>query len=176
RRRPEDDPENQEIVRLRMERMSWTGIVNTMNQYRREEGREEDFTTASVYGRFVRNGPRIAIKKGEVGFDPKDYMYLRNPHHHLPESFKVQPTQNWGNGVSRKRMRGEGNEEQELKGNIRMKMEAEAQKAALETKAYSELLIQAVNNVNAEYWVTVADEMDRLVGKYFEPLACEKRY
>ncbi|CAI6233221.1 unnamed protein product [Periconia digitata] len=179
--RPEDNPENQMIVRLRKEdHMSWGGIAAAMNSLRRDRGEEDDFTEASVYGRFIRNGHRISINEGDyggdAGFDPKDYLYLRHPAHHLPDSLRVQPSKNWGSGAGRKRVREEGNEEQDLKGNLRPKMPHSDQKAELETPVVSEMICQAVNTVNSKFWIYVADELDRAGGKYYEPGAVQMRF
>jgi hypothetical protein len=70
---PEHDPENYEIKRLRCdEKMSWTDIAQYMNDHRVATGKAPTFTEAAVYGRFVRNGPRIAKITGEE-FSIKDH-------------------------------------------------------------------------------------------------------
>jgi hypothetical protein len=76
---PEHDPENYEIKRLRCEeKMSWGEIAQNMNDLRVATGKAPTFTEAAVYGRFVRNGPRIAQVTGEE-FSPKDYVNVRKP-------------------------------------------------------------------------------------------------
>lgn len=79
RRSPvEQDPENHEIKRLRMEeRLSWTAIAQILNDERIKHGGEPTHTEASVYSRFVRNGPRIAQMQGET-LNPKEWMHLKD--------------------------------------------------------------------------------------------------
>ena len=78
-RRPvEQDPENHEILRLRIkESYSWQLIADELNDAREESGHSRDWTSAAVYGRFVRNGPKIAAMTGEE-LNTKDYMHLKN--------------------------------------------------------------------------------------------------
>jgi hypothetical protein len=78
RRVPEQDPENHEIKRLRMEeRLSWSAIAQILNTERIKHGGEPTHTDASVYSRFVRNGPRIAQMQGET-LNPKEWMHLKD--------------------------------------------------------------------------------------------------
>jgi hypothetical protein len=79
RRNPvEQDPENHEIKRLRQEeRLSWNAIANILNVERIKHGGEPTHTDASVYSRFVRNGPRIAQMQGET-LNPKEWMHLKD--------------------------------------------------------------------------------------------------
>lgn len=79
RRNPvEQDPENHEIKRLRMEeRLSWSAIAQILNDERIKHGGEPTHTDASVYSRFVRNGPRIAQMQGET-LNPKEWMHLKD--------------------------------------------------------------------------------------------------
>lgn len=51
------------------------GIPHT--QLMTHPGKTPSLTEAAVYGRFVRNGPRIAQANGE-DFNPSDYMHLKN--------------------------------------------------------------------------------------------------
>lgn len=78
KRAPEHDPENYEIKRMRVEEsMAWADIARILNDRRIANGQTPSLTEAAVYGRFVRNGPRIAAAHGE-DFNPSDYMKLRN--------------------------------------------------------------------------------------------------
>jgi hypothetical protein len=78
KRLPENDPENYEIKRMRVEeRMPWGAIADTLNKARIESGGNPTYTDAAVYGRFVRNAPRIAQVQGEY-LNPKDYVHLKN--------------------------------------------------------------------------------------------------
>jgi hypothetical protein len=80
---PEHDPENYEIKRMRCdEKMSWGAIAEHMNRVRIENGKAPTFTEAAVYGRFVRNGPRIARVSGE-DFSTKDHMHIKDKRSNL---------------------------------------------------------------------------------------------
>ncbi|KAF2760594.1 hypothetical protein EJ05DRAFT_290163 [Pseudovirgaria hyperparasitica] len=75
---PEHDPENHEILRLRtIEKLQWSEIARLLNADRAAAGIPGLLTDAAVYGRFVRNGPRIAALEGKE-LDPKDYMHIRH--------------------------------------------------------------------------------------------------
>lgn len=76
---PEHDPENHEIKHMRqIQHMSWSEIARQLNEKRVQNGRAATLTEAAVYGRFVRNGKRIAEATGE-DFNPSDYMHLKHP-------------------------------------------------------------------------------------------------
>ncbi|KAI9715830.1 MAG: hypothetical protein M1828_000571 [Chrysothrix sp. TS-e1954] len=78
-RDPTLDPENHQIKYLRtVSRRPWADIARHLNEQRTEVGKEATYTEAAVYGRFVRNAPRIARQEGDTKFDPKDFMFLRN--------------------------------------------------------------------------------------------------
>jgi hypothetical protein len=80
RRNDDEDPENVAIKSLRQEqKWSWNEIADHLNQERLNKGEAAIFTETAVYSRYVRNAPRVATSIGEIGFDPKDYMHLRNP-------------------------------------------------------------------------------------------------
>lgn len=79
RKRPEDDPENRSILEWRVQdRMGWSEIAAQLNKRRERDGHAPSYTEAAVYGRFVRNGLRVATKIGLSDFDPKDYLYFKN--------------------------------------------------------------------------------------------------
>jgi hypothetical protein len=58
--------------------MAWSDIARALNEKRARAGRPATLTEAAVYGRFVRNGKRIAEATGEA-FNPSDYMHLKHP-------------------------------------------------------------------------------------------------
>lgn len=170
RRHVAEDPENILIKTLRQDQsMSWSDIAKVLNQERRNRGEAANFTDAAVYGRFVRNAPRIATAVGEIGFDPKDYMHLRNPN---------QYTQGDGTGTiakaGKKRIKNYENAT-ELKANIRQQLEM-AGHAELETAEKTEQLVEAVAKVERNFWILVADEMERATTKMYEPNALASRY
>lgn len=76
---PTSDPVNHYILEARRDRLqSWAAIANGLNEYKSWYGLTmKDYTEAAVYGRFVRNGPRIANSRNEADFNPKDYMHFK---------------------------------------------------------------------------------------------------
>ncbi|KAF2870567.1 hypothetical protein BDV95DRAFT_607725 [Massariosphaeria phaeospora] len=174
RRRVEDDPENQRIKELRQDhKMDWTAIANYLNEERLKNGQAPVCTQASVYSRFVRNAPRIAASKGEVGFDPKDYMHLRHPHryaHNEPNNMFVETGR-----TNIKRIKDPG-DAKELAGNVRKRSKLHEDAAELETVDKTNLLMEAVATVERNFFVFVADELERTTAKLYDPRAIESRY
>jgi hypothetical protein len=121
--------------------MSWHAIANHLNGERLKRGEPANLTSPAVYSRFVRNGPPVAAALGEVGFDPKDYMRLRNPSQTLASSIGGH---GFGIGLGRKRFRHEGDDEQELGNNVRKRRTLAEDARVLETEWMSELLVRAV--------------------------------
>lgn len=72
----EQDPENQEIVRLhREDRLNWSEIAEVMNERRVAAGKQPTFTGNAIYSRYQRNAPRIAAARGEF-FDPDEVIIV----------------------------------------------------------------------------------------------------
>lgn len=186
-RRVEEDPENQLIKTLRQDhRMSWDAIASYLNEERLKRGEPGNLTTPAVYSRFVRNGPRIAAAMGEVGFDPKDYMHLRYTNQH-PSSSAASSSNvtsahsttlgfNFGISAGKKRPRNDSTEETDLKDNLRKRSKLSEQAAELEKEDMTELLMGAVATVERNFWVFVADELERTSSRLFDPKACESRF
>jgi hypothetical protein len=170
--RVEEDPINHLIKTLRQDhQMGWDAIATYLNEERLKRGEPGGFTSPAVYSRFVRNGPRIAALNGEVGFDPKDYMHLRNPAQ-KPNTI----SQGFVLGAGRKRVRRQENEDQELKGSVRTKSKLSQQARELEQADMTEALVRAVSTVEQNFWTFVADELERNTAKMFDARACESRY
>ncbi|KAF1939997.1 hypothetical protein EJ02DRAFT_350907 [Clathrospora elynae] len=170
RRNVEEDPENKIIKTLRQDQgMNWSDIANFLNQERRNRGEPATYTDAAVYSRFVRNAPRIATAKGEIGFDPKDYMHLRHP---------SQYTNTDGTGTiskaGKKRIKNYDNAT-ELKVNMRKQIETD-QHGDLEKAEKTEQLMVAVAKVERNFWLLVADEMERSTTKLYQPNELSSRY
>jgi hypothetical protein len=170
RRHVEDGLENQLIKTLRQEqKMSWNDIANVLNQMRRSHDDVADFTDAAVYSRFVCNVPRIATATGEIGFDPKDYVHLRHPN---------QYTNSEGTGMiskaGKKRVKNYDNAK-ELEVNVRKRMQND-EHVELETAEKTEELMEAVAKVERNFWVFVADEMERSTTKLYPPHVLASRY
>jgi transcriptional regulator NrdR family protein len=170
RRHIEDDQENQVIKTLRQEqKMSWNDIANDLNQKRRNHGDVANFTDAAIYSRFVRNIPRIATPVSEIGFDPKDYVHLRHPN---------QYTNSEGTGMiskaGKKRVKNYDNAK-ELEVNVRKQIRNNDH-VELETAEKTEQLMEAVSKVERNFWVLVADEMERSTTKLYPPHVLASRY
>ncbi|KAF2028356.1 hypothetical protein EK21DRAFT_70081 [Setomelanomma holmii] len=170
RRRIEDHPENKLVKTLRNgQKMGWADIANYLNQERRNRGEAANFTASAVYSRYVCSAPRVATTVSEIGFDPKDYMHLRHPN---------QYTAGEGTGLiskaGKKRVRNYDNAK-ELEANIR-KLASEDEQAELETAEKSELLMEAVAKVERNFWVLVADEMERTTTKLYSSKALADCY
>jgi hypothetical protein len=170
RRQVEEDPENQLIKTLRQDQnMKWTDIANFLNQERRQRGEAANLTEAAVYSRFVRNAPRIATAIGEIGFDPKDYIHLRHPNQYST----AQGTGAIGK-VGKKRVKNYDNAK-ELEANMRKQIK-EDEHTNLETAEKAEQLMDAVAKVERNFWILVADEMERATTKLYAPNALASRY
>lgn len=107
---------------------------------------------------------------GEIGFDPKDYMHLRNPKQYLAANT------NLGSSIPQKRAREETDCEKGIKDNTRKRSKLADDCAELETTEKTELLMQAVATVERNFWIFVADELERMTTKLYDPRAIESRY
>jgi hypothetical protein len=170
RRQAAEDPENRLIKTLREgQNMGWNDIANFLNQERRNRGEPANFTATTIYSRFVMNAPRIATSVGEIGFDSKDYVHLRHPN---------QYTNGEGTGTiskaGKKRIKNYDNAK-ELEANVRKHIKEEEQ-AELETSEKTEQLMEAVAKVERNFWILVADEMERSTTKLYLPSALASRY
>jgi hypothetical protein len=174
RGRVESDPENILIKDLRVKyHMSWDSIAEHLNKRRLERGEPQTYTMPAVYSRFIRNAPRIAKANGEVGFDPKDYMYLRHPHTypHLNNTGYISAPRR-GRGL----VGADGGMPRELQGNVRKRSGLAQEAQEMETTEKTEMLIDAVAVINRNFWTFVADEMERSSGKLYDPRVLESRY
>jgi hypothetical protein len=170
RRQVKEDLENQLIKNLRQEEnMNWCDIADLLNEERRQRGEAASFTEAAVYSRFVRNAPRIATAVGEIGFDPKDYMHLRHPNQYST----AQGTET-SSKVGKKRVKNYENAK-ELEANMRKEIK-EDELEELETVERTEQLMDAVAKVERNFWILVADEMERATTKLYPPNALANRY
>jgi hypothetical protein len=156
--------------------MSWEAIATHLNTARLQRGEPGNLSAAAIYSRFVRNGPRVAAALGQVDFDPKDYMHLRNPASN-PKDGRRRTTQ-LGIGRGRKRVREEGNEEEELAASMRTRRGLVEDEKELKGVEMTEELAKAVARVNANFWTYVSDELQRTTGTEYkvDPRACESRF
>jgi hypothetical protein len=190
KKRVEDDPENALIKTLRQHHsMEWSAIANFLNEERLKRGEPANLTHPAVYSRFVRNAPRVAAKEGEVGFDPKDYMHLRHPAQYVDPRI----VKGVGGAYSRKRGRNgsamstEGEEEEEeveeevplpkeLQGNVRKRSKLAEESAELQSVERTTKLVEAAATVHRNFWVMVADELERTTGTLYDPKVGAARY
>ncbi|KAL1607964.1 hypothetical protein SLS60_002903 [Paraconiothyrium brasiliense] len=179
----EEDPDNQAIKTMRTEHhMSWQAIVTHLNNERLKRGEPQTWTSAAVYSRFVRNAPRIAAAQGEIGFTPRDYMYLRKPESHpaaqLPDAVNNPTDHKYGAGGGHKRVRDHEHAAQDLADNLRHPCADTLSEQAniLERSDMTGLMMEAVATVEQEFWGTVANALEKKTGKYFDPKVLESRY
>jgi hypothetical protein len=162
------DPENQLIKTLREEQaMAWKDIANFLNQERRNRGEAGTFTESAVYSRFILSSTPTATSIGEIGFHPKDYKQLRNP---------TQFSKGTGTGtlskVAKKRIKDYENAS-ELNVNMRKLVEEDEN---LQTAERTGQLMEAVAKVERNFWIFVADEMERSTTKLYSPAALSERF
>jgi hypothetical protein len=197
KKRVEDDPENALIKTLRQHHnMEWSAIANFLNEERLKRGEPANMTHPAVYSRFVRNAPRIAAKEGEVGFDPKDYMHLRHPMQYVDrESVKgvgksemvdsaESKKRNWS--ASEKSVEVEEQEEgeteneiafsRELQRNVHKKSKLVEECTELQSIDKTTKLVEAVATIHRNFWVMVADELERTTGTLYDPKVVAARY
>jgi signal recognition particle subunit SEC65 len=165
-----EDPDNVLIKTLHEEQeMGWKDIANFLNQERRSRNEAANFNPSSVYSRFVMSATHLATSVGEIGFDTKDYMHLRNPN---------QYTNGKGTGtVSKAGKKRVKNYEsaKELEANVRKQIKEE-EKVELETPEKTEQLMKAVAKVERNFWIFVADEMERSTTRMYSPSVLADRY
>lgn len=156
---PEHDPENQTIKTLRQDnKMSWTQIAAVLNKRRITRGEEPSMTEAAVYGRFVRNAPRIAAMKGEAGFDKDNYMFLKT--HANPTSFGDLVRSGRGGGAS---SNGDG-------GNSMRRRPIQW------TEELEEALVLSVQRTKADLWTYVVSRMRVNYGIELTTEECAKKF
>ncbi|KAF2279174.1 uncharacterized protein EI97DRAFT_481287 [Westerdykella ornata] len=168
----ERDPENHMIKDLRINgSYTWTAIANILNERRIAEGMPPTCTAASVYGRFVRNAPRIAQSlEGDYNFNPSDYMHLRRPQNYPAPGPDLLDT-------SKKRTRAEANGKyqtpRDIKGNVRQ-VTSDGQDLQSPEKAAK--FVKAVEMATQEFWRNVRDAMEQLTGHVYDPKVLEDHY
>jgi hypothetical protein len=197
KKRVEDDPENALIKTLRQHHnMEWSAIANFLNEERLKRGEPANMTHPAVYSRFVRNAPRIAAKEGEVGFDPKDYMHLRHPMQYVDresvagvgksEAVDGAESKKRSRSASEKSVEIEEQEEEEvghevafsseLQRNVRKKSKLVEECTELQSIDKTTKLVEAVATIHRNFWVMVADELERTTGTLYDPKVVAARY
>jgi len=176
---PSSDPELQLIKKLRSEQgMKWADIAAQLNSGREKAGEAPIHSASSTYSRFVLAVPTTATPVGEIGFNTKDYVHLRNPHqYYVPPASaaasgkgKTQPISKLG----KKRVRNYDNAT-ELKSNVRQRATQE-QVEELRGPVRTQMLVEAVAKVERNFWKLVADEMERTGTTLYEGEELAKRW
>ncbi|KAF2846586.1 hypothetical protein T440DRAFT_471669 [Plenodomus tracheiphilus IPT5] len=168
---PQEDPENVLIKTLRDDqKMKWSDIAKQLNDDRRERGEPADFTDQKVYCRYIQTIARIAIPVREIGFDPRDYIHLRNSDKSIEGGLIFGSVSK----NAKKRLKNPLNPT-ELKVNLRQVVNKE-EAAELKTPEKTEQLMRAVEKVERNFWVLVADEMERATTKLYDPDTLADRY
>ncbi|KAF1926992.1 uncharacterized protein M421DRAFT_66501 [Didymella exigua CBS 183.55] len=155
------DSEDALITVLRAEGRPWGDIVTHLNQRRFSNKEAPTWTEAAVYSRFVLHNSVSATPAKEVGFEPGDYSHLRNAGSGREGTSKA----------GKKRVKDFQNAT-ELSANIRRPATIEGAEGRDAEK--EDVLVNAVAKVNRNFWVFVADEVEREGGKYIEPKELEK--
>jgi hypothetical protein len=187
------DTEDRIITTLRADGKQWADITAHLNEHRVINNRPPFWTEAAVYSRFILNTSAAAIPTREIGFEPRDYAHLRNAgsgregtskagkkrvkdfqnatelsanirkpavvagadSEHLEEKGDVKVA---GRGKARAKGKGKGKDENRRKG------ESEKEFVKMD-EGMVEVLMRAVAKVERNFWVFVADEVEREGGK-----------
>ncbi|KAH9870870.1 hypothetical protein J1614_006442 [Plenodomus biglobosus] len=167
----QEDPENLLIKKLRDDqKMKWSDIAKQLNDARRERDEPADFTDQKIYGRYIQTNARIFLPIREIGFDPRDYNHLRIPQ----KDTQSGPFLNNISKNAKKRIKDPRNPV-ELKANLRQVVENDAA-TELETSEKTEQLLKAVAKVERNFWILVADEMERATTKLYDAGMLAERY
>lgn len=165
----DDDAETALIKTLRNdEKMPWSAITAHVNASRLAASKPATLTDAAVYSRFVLSTTADGMPKPtrEIGFHTDDYVHLRHP-----TAFGA-PVEASRHG--RKRVKNYTNPV-ELKDNVRKPLEVE-ESGDLESVERTQQLVEAVARIERNFWVLVADEMERVSTKFYRAEDLETRF
>jgi hypothetical protein len=191
------------ITTLRAQGQSWVDITAQLNSRCSSTNEVPLWTEATVYSRFILVATASATPAREVGFEPPDYAHLRNAGGDKEGTSKagkkrVKDFQNatelsanirkpvqlvdaesagsnaktdaQGEGKSKVKIKskgkGKGKDEERRKG-------VEGETIAL-NENLAEVLVRAVTRVERNFWVYVADEMERDSGNFIKAEELEK--
>ncbi|KAF2122288.1 hypothetical protein BDV96DRAFT_467743, partial [Lophiotrema nucula] len=193
RTRVEDERENRIIKHLRdKEKKQWSEIAARLNHRRKQLGLPEDMTVAAVYSRYIRSTAIHRRTTIEVGLNVVDYMHLRPPKHQIDPTLAGGPAPG---SAPKKILKSRrlapkapkilafpeikeftNSERYQLTVNTRKIVKIEDAEADLAMPARTHMVVEAVGVVKRNFWIYVADELERLSGKLYEAKAVEKRY
>ncbi|KAJ4334900.1 hypothetical protein N0V87_006495 [Didymella glomerata] len=195
-----EDSEDTLIITLRTSGTSWGDIVARLNARRIAAKEAPTWTEAAVYSRFILANSATATPTKEVGFEPRDYAHLKNAGSGSEGATKagkkrVKDFQNATElsanirkpatieGAKGELAEGETKVKDEVKTKAkgkskgkdedRRKGESEEEIVKMD-EGMVEILMRAVAKVERNFWVFVADEVEREGGKYIEPKELEK--
>ncbi|KAF1354206.1 hypothetical protein EJ07DRAFT_133781 [Lizonia empirigonia] len=152
------------IKTLRAEGKPWADITARLNERRVSNQEAPTWTEDAVYSHFILNASVTATPAKEVGFEPRDYAFLRSASNGRESSSKA----------GKKRVKDFHNAT-ELSANVRKPVKkGEEEETVKIDEVIVEILMMAVAKVERNFWVFVADEVEREGGKYIEPKELEK--
>ncbi|KAF2998944.1 hypothetical protein E8E13_006636 [Curvularia kusanoi] len=186
------------ITELRSEDLSWGDITAQLNSDCVSAGEAPTWTEAAAYSRFILQSSTTHTPVREIGFEPRDYAHLKNAgskpetDHRLGKK-RVKDFQNATElsanvrtpaiivgvgGVStvvraKQNKKGKGKAKTAVKEEVRRNGGAEASTIKVDD-VLAETLMRAVAKVERNFWVFVADEVEREAGAYVEPKDLER--
>jgi len=194
-----EDSEDTLITQLRHLDTPWGDIVSQLNARRTAAKEAPTWTEAAVYSRFILVTATATPTK-EVGFEPRDYAHLKNAGSgregttkagkkrikdfqnatELSANIRKPATIEGAEGECAEREvkvkdRGKGKAKGKSKGKDEDRRKGESEEEVVKMdEGMVEILIHAVAKVERNFWVFVADEVERESGKYIEPKELEK--
>lgn len=194
--------EDKLIASLRAKGKQWGDITAHLNELRVSNNENPSWTEAAVYSRFILNASATATPVREIGFEPCDYAHLRNAGSGREGTSKagkkrVKDFQNAtelsanirkpaviagadDNSLEEERDvkakgKGKGKDKSKSKGKDEDRRKGESGEEIVKMdEGMVEVLMRAVAKVERNFWVFVADEVEREGGKYIEPKELEK--
>jgi hypothetical protein len=194
-----EDSENELITQLRTLGTPWGDVISQLNARRTAAKGAPTWTEAAVYSRFIL-ATATATPTKEVGFEPRDYAHLKNAGSgregptkagkkrvrdfqnatELSANIRKPATIEGGESERAEREvkvkdRVEGKAKGKSKGKDEDRRKGESEEEVIKMdEGMVEILMRAVAKVERNFWVFVADEVEREGGKYIEPKELEK--
>ena len=190
--------EDKLITTLRAKGKQWSDITAHLNELRVSNNENPSWTEAAVYSRFILNASAAATPVREIGFEPYDYAHLRNAGSGREGTSKagkkrVKDFQNatelsanirkpavivgaGGNSLEEERdVKAKGKRKGKSKGKDEDRRKGESGEEIVKMdEGMVEVLMRAVAKVERNFWVFVADEVEREGGTYIKPKELEK--
>ncbi|KAF9693351.1 hypothetical protein EKO04_008678 [Ascochyta lentis] len=190
-------PSEDTLIRtLHAEGGTWAEVAAHLNERRMSNNEVPSWTEVAVYSRFILSSSAPATPAREIGFEPRDYAHLRNAGSGREGTSKAgkkrvkdfqNATELSANIRTPVKLEGEDNAEvQEVtakgkskakskgKGKDEQRRTGEEEETVKMDEGLAEVLMRAVAKVERNFWVFVADEVEREGGKYIEPRHLQK--